>query len=64
MWSFESARDKLFSVSKRFYLFIHDRHRERGRDIVGGEAGTLGPHPELKADDQPLNHPGVPILNF
>ena len=22
---------------------------------------TLGSHPELKADTQPLNHPGVPL---
>ena len=28
---------------------------------VGLDAGTLGSRPGLKADAQPLSHPGVPI---
>ena len=47
------------------------RDTERGRDIEGGEAGSmqepnvgfdlgiLESCPELKADAQPLSHPGV-----
>ena len=44
-------------------------HRERGRDTgrgrsrlpdVGLDPGTPGSHPELKADAQPLSHPGDP----
>ena len=29
---------------------------------MGLESGTQGSHPELKADAQPLSHPGVPRL--
>ena len=47
------------------------RERERGRDIegevgslqgapCGAQSWTLGSHPELKADAQPLSHPGIP----
>ena len=42
------------------------RHRRRERQAPHGEldAGlehwTPGSHPELKADIQPLSHPGVP----
>ncbi|XP_072588692.1 uncharacterized protein [Vulpes vulpes] len=55
------------------FYFFHERHRERGRDIGRGRSrlparsttwDTIldpGSHPELKADAQPLNHPGVPI---
>ena len=55
-------------------LFIHERHRERGRDTGRGRsrlhAGnqmqglnprTPGSHPEPKADAQPLSDPGVPL---
>ena len=53
---------------KVFYLFTHERHREKGRDIgsrrsrLPGELGitrTLGSCPEPKADSQPLSHPSV-----
>ena len=27
---------------------------------MGLDPGTLGSHPEMKADAQPLSHPGVP----
>ena len=55
-----------------YFLFIHERHTERGRDIgrreagsssgayVGLDPGTPGSHPESKADAQPLSHPGIP----
>ena len=68
---------KLFFFLKRFYIFLHERERERVRDIGRGErqapcrkpdAGlnprTLGSCPEAKADAQPLSHPGVPPMNF
>ena len=58
----------------RFYLFIHERHRERKAETQaeGGEPGSIqepdagldprspGSHLELKADAQPLSQPGVP----
>ena len=58
-----------FPIFKRFYLFIHKRHRE-AETQAEGEAGslqkpdvgldprTLGSWPEPKADAQPLSHPG------
>ena len=50
---------------------MRDTERERGKDIGRGRltlqgaqcetrSWALGSHPELKADAQPLNHPGVP----
>ena len=61
------------------YLFTRDRHREREREAerhrqrekqapcrkpdVELDPGTLGLHPESKADTQPSSHPGVPT-NF
>ena len=60
----------LFSLSlfKRFYLFIHKRHRERQREKqtphgepdVGLDPKTPGSRPEPKADAQPLSRPGHP----
>ena len=60
----------------RFYLFIHERQRERGRDI-GRERSRLltespmqdsipgpGSCPEPKADAQPLSHSVVPTATF
>ena len=59
---------------KKNYLFIHKRHGEREAETQAeGEAPCREPdvelHPrtpgscrELKADAQPLSHPGVPIL--
>ena len=64
---------------KRFYLFIHERQREREcvaeteaegkagsmqQPDVGPDSGTLGSHPEPKADAQPLSHPGIPCVFF
>ena len=60
----------LFFLILRFYLFIHERHTERGRDAGRGRSRLLKgspmwdlsgePHPEPKADIQPVSHPGVP----
>ena len=42
------------------------RHRQREKQApcmepdAGLDPGTLGSRPELKADSQPLSHPGVP----
>ena len=49
------------------YLFIHERYREKGRDIGRGKRrlhaglnpGTPGSCPEPKAGAQPLRHPTV-----
>ena len=56
------------------YLFIHEIHTERGRDtgrersrlLAGSPMQDSKPElqdhaPELKADTQPLSHPGVPL---
>ena len=55
-----------------FFLFIHERHTERGRDTERGEAApcrkpdvgldpdTQGSHPGPKAGAKPLNNPGIP----
>ena len=62
-----------FLFLKIFYLFIHERHRERGRNIgrersrlhepdVGLDPGTPGSHPGPKAGAQLLSHSGVPWL--
>ena len=56
----------------RFYLLIHERHRERERQKQEKQApckdpnmGLLsGSHPEPKADTQPLSDPGVPFQSF
>ena len=46
------------------------RHRQRekqapcGDPDVGLDPRMPGSRPELKADAQPLSHPGIPILNF
>ena len=69
-----TAKDFFFLL--RFYLLIHERHREsqkhREREKqtpcrkpdVELDPGTLGSYPELKADAQPLSHPGIPIRKF
>ena len=56
----------------RFYLFIHERHRERQRHRPREKQApceepdaeldlrTLGSCPELKAEAQPLSHSGIP----
>ena len=65
------------SFLKIFYLFIHERQTERGRDTGRGRSRLpvvepdvgLGPRtwkscPEPKADTQPLSQPGAPISSF
>ena len=61
----------LFVCFLWFYLFIHKRHREGGRErsrlLAGSGTGSLDPGscPELKADTQLLSHPGIPgYCNF
>ena len=58
------------------YLFMRDTHRERqrrrqrekqtpcGEPDVGLDPRTLGSRPGLKADVQPLSHPGIPEKAF
>ena len=52
---------------KRFYLFIHERHRQREKQApcrepdVGLDPGTPGSRPGPKAGAKPLGHPGIPI---
>ena len=60
----------------RFYLLIHERHREgerqkrrqrekqtpRREPDVGLDSGTPGSRPEPKADAQLLSHPGIPEM--
>ena len=66
-------QQKLFHFFLRFYLFIHERHRERGaktqaeekqapcrKPDVGFDPGTPGSHPGPKASAKPLSHPGIP----
>ena len=67
---FLSSLDPTFFL--RFYLFIHERHTERGRHTgrrrsrlsqgaqYGIQSLDQGSHPKPKADTQPLNHPGIP----
>ena len=47
------------------------RDTDRGRSqasgwelVVGLHPRTLGSQTELKADTQPLSHPGIPYLSF
>ena len=46
------------------------RHRQREKQApcrepdVGLNPGSLGSPPELKADAQPLSHPGIPFSPF
>ena len=59
------------------YSFTHERHKERQRHrkreekqapcrkpYAGLDLGTLGSHPEPKADTQLLSHPGDPVIDF
>ena len=56
-------------------LFIHERHTQReaetqaegeaapcGEPDAGLDPRILGSQPELKADTQPLSHPGAPFV--
>ena len=74
--SIELKVEKIQVFYKRFYLFIHKRHRDRGRDSGRGRSrlpagilmwdsilGPPGSRPEPKADAQPLSHPGALIYN-
>ena len=57
-------------------LFIHGRQRERqtqrqrekqapqGEPDAGLDPGSPRSCPELKADTQPLSHPGIPALSI
>ena len=46
------------------------RHRQREKQAPCREpdaeldSGTQGSHPELKADAQPLSHPGIPAFYY
>ena len=62
----------VFVFFLRFYLFIHERQRQKQREKqapcrkpnVGLDPRTKGSHPELKADTQLLSHPGTPKWLF
>ena len=41
-----------------------EKQAPRGEPNMGLDPGTLGSQPELKADAQPLSHPGVPLAQF
>ena len=41
-----------------------EKHASRGEPDVGLDPWTPGSCPELKADAQPLNHPGALWLGF
>ena len=61
---------------KRFYLFLHERHTERGRDIhrgwsrllAGSQLRNLSRDQDddlsRRRDVQLLSHPGVPVVSF
>ena len=65
-----------FSFQDFIYLFMKNtererqRHRQRKKQAPCGEPDegldprTPGSQPELKADTQPLSHPGVPLCTF
>ncbi|XP_072617464.1 AP-4 complex subunit sigma-1 isoform X1 [Vulpes vulpes] len=71
--NFVEVLDEYFS---RVILFIHERHRERQRHKqmekqapcrepnAGLDPRIPGSLPELKADAQPLSHPGIPSVFF
>ena len=54
----------------RFYLFIHERHRQREKQApcsepdVGLDPASPGSHPGLKANAKPLSHQGIPFFFF
>lgn len=62
--------DTLTYIFKRFYLFIHERHRKRKAETqvqgplresdVSLNPRTPGLYAEPKASAQSLSHPGVP----
>ena len=74
---FLSSLGKCF-FKKTFYLFIHERHKERKRwrhrqrekqapcsePNVGLDPGSPGSRPGPKAGAQLLSHPGVPLHNI
>ena len=54
--------DFILFVCFRFYLFIHERHRQapcREPD-AGLDPGTPGSCPGLKVGAELLSHPGIP----
>ena len=62
--------DLYFYFFKRFYLFIHDRERQRHRQMekqapcwepdAGLDPGTPGSRPGPEAGAKLLSHPGIP----
>ena len=56
----------LFSFFKRFYLFIHERHTERGRNIegeAGSMQGALSGTPSQVSRITPWAEGGAKLLN-
>ena len=65
----------IYFFSQRFYLFIHERHTEKGRDTGRGKSrlpvgspmwdsipGLWDQDLSRRQDAQPLSHPGVPLF--
>ena len=58
----------MYFLFGRFYLFIHERHREREKQApcrepdVGLNSGTPGSRPRPRAGAKLLSHPSVPRL--
>ena len=70
-WINNNYKPECILFFKRFYVFLHERHRKRGRDTGRGKsrfpAGTRmwdsirtpGSRPEPKTEAQPVSHPGT-----
>ena len=77
---FKTSEDKVLIkvifLKDFLFIFIHERHRERQRHRqrekqapcrehnVRLDPRTPGSHPGLKADAQPLSHPGIPSTSL
>ena len=75
-WPMQDTWCDLSLFFKNFKIYLFMRHKKRGRDIDRGRSKLLtgspmqdstldlGSCPELKADAQPLSHPGMLWFEF